>query len=131
MMTDPIADMLTRIRNALVIEADFVEMPASKERNGIADVLKREGYIKDYKVIADGPHSLLKIYLKYGPVGKKVVRKIQRVSTPARRIYRPVSDLGYVANGMGISVVSTSQGILSDRECRMHNAGGEVICIVE
>ncbi len=131
MMTDPIADMLTRMRNALARNFETVEMPASKEREGIADVLMREGYIRDYKVVSDGGHPLLKLYLKYGPVGKKVVRKIERVSTPGRRFYSSVADLGFVANGMGISIISTSQGILSDRECRARNVGGEVICQIE
>ncbi len=131
MMTDPVADMLTRVRNALSNHSNTVEMPASKERQGIADVLKREGYIEDYRSVSEGPHSLLKIYLKYGPIGKQVVRSIERVSRPGRRIYKAVSDLGYVSNGMGMYIVSTSQGILSDRECREQNVGGEVICKIE
>ena len=130
MMTDPIADMLTRLRNALSNQAEAVDMPASKEREGVAAVLKREGYIKDYRLASEGAHAMLKIYLKYGPVGKQLVRKIQRVSKPGRRVYRSAGDLGYVANGTGISIVSTSQGILSDRECREKNTGGEVICTV-
>ncbi len=131
MMTDPVADMLTRLRNALANRSGTVQMPASKEREAIAAVLKREGYIGDYRVAGEGAQSILKIYLKYGPVGKKVVRKIQRRSKPGRRLYSSVSDLGYVANGMGIQIVSTSRGILSDRECRKLNVGGEVICSVE
>ena len=130
MMTDPIADMLTRLRNALSNQAEAVDMPASKEREGVAAVLKREGYIKDYRLASEGAHAMLKIYLKYGPVGKQLVRKIERVSKPGRRVYRSAADLGYIANGTGISIVSTSQGILSDRECREKNTGGEVICTV-
>ena len=130
MMTDPIADMLTRIRNALKAGHETVEAPASKEKEGIAQVLKKEGYIEDCRTAGDPPHKLLKIYLKYGPLGQKAIREIKRVSKPGRRIHRPVKELPYVYNGLGISVVSTSRGILSDRECRKLNTGGEVLCTV-
>jgi small subunit ribosomal protein S8 len=130
MMTDPIADMLTRIRNALLIEQQTVEMPASNMKASIARVLKDEGFVEDYRVVGEPPRRLLKIYLKYGPLGEKVIRRIERVSKPGRRIYRGVADLGYVSNGLGIWVVSTSRGVLSDRECRDRNVGGEVVCSV-
>jgi len=130
MMTDPIADMLTRIRNALMARHQSVEMPASKQKEGIARVLKREGFIEDLRVVSSGPHRMLKLYLKYGPIGEEVIRRIERVSTPGRRIYRPVKRLPRVANGLGIAIVSTNRGILSDRECRRLKVGGEVICTV-
>lgn len=130
MMTDPIADMLTRMRNALMVEKETVEMPYSKLKEGIATVLKDEGYISDYQVVGEPPHKLLKIYLKYGPLGEDVVRKLVRVSRPGRRLYRGVSDLGYVQNGVGIWIVSTNRGVLSDRGCRREGVGGEVLCAV-
>lgn len=130
MMTDPIADMLTRMRNALATEKGTVEMPSSKLREGIALVLKREGFIEDFRVAEEGAHSLLKIYLRYGPLGEEVIRKLKRISKPGRRVYRGVGELPMVANGVGIAIVSTSKGILSDRECRQQKAGGEVLCTV-
>ena len=130
MMTDPVADMLTRIRNALMVEYETVEMPASRQKQGIARVLKDEGFIEDYRVVGEGPKKLLKIYLKYGPLGEEVIREVQRVSLPGRRVYRGVRDLPRVANGMGTAIVSTSKGILSDRECRRQRVGGEVLCSV-
>jgi len=129
-MTDSIADMLTRIRNALMAKHQSVEMPYSKEKEGIATVLKSEGYIEDFRVAASGAHRLLKIYLKYGPLGERVIRRIHRVSRPGRRIYRSVKELPRVGNGIGIAIVSTSRGILCDRECRRLNIGGEVLCTV-
>jgi len=131
MMTDPIADMLTRIRNALRAEKQTVEVPASKVKLGIARVLKDEGYIKDFRFLDVGPQGILRIYLKYGPEGEMVITRIQRVSKPSRRVYRGVDDLPRVRNGLGIAVVSTSKGILSDRECRRERLGGEVLCTVE
>ena len=130
MMTDPIADMLTRIRNALLVQHQTVEMPFSKVKATIARVLKDEGFIEDYRSAGEGPKKLLKVYLKYGPLGQKVIQGIERVSKPGRRIYRSVSDLGYVSNGLGIWMVSTNRGMLSDRECRRLRVGGEVICSV-
>jgi small subunit ribosomal protein S8 len=130
MMTDPIADMLTRVRNALRVDKKTVEMPASNVRESIARVLCDEGFIEDYRVAGEPPHKVLKVYLKYGPLGERVIRRIERVSRPGRRVYRGVQDLGHVANGLGIWVVSTSKGMLSDRECRRHNVGGEVVCSV-
>jgi len=131
MMTDPVADMLTRIRNALEREFETAEMPASNLKENIACVLKNQGFIKDYRVVGEPPWKLLKIWLKYGPLGEKVIRKLERVSKPGRRIYSSVDDLGYVANGLGIWIVSTNQGVLSDRECRQMKVGGEVLCSVE
>jgi len=130
MMTDPVADMLTRIRNALAIRRETVEMPSSVLKVDIARVLREEGFIEDYQVAGELPRKLLKIYLKYGPLDEKVINRLERVSKPGRRIYRSVNELGYVGNGLGIWIVSTNRGVLSDRECRRDNVGGEVICLV-
>jgi small subunit ribosomal protein S8 len=129
-MIDPIADMLTRIRNALMAGHKTVDMPASKEKEGVAQVLKNEGYVEDFRVAGEGVHKILKVYLKYGPLGEKVINELQRVSRSGRRIYRTVKELPYVQNGLGICVVSTNRGILSDRECRRLKVGGEVLCSV-
>ncbi len=131
MMTDPIADMLTRVRNAISAHKPTVQMPASNEKAGVADVLQREGYIEDYQVAEYEGKRTLKIYLKYGPVGENIIRELTRVSKPGRRIYRDVESVPRVANGMGTAIISTSKGILSDRECRKEHVGGEVMCAVE
>ena len=130
MMTDPIADMLTRIRNAVTVERPQVEMPLSKVKRGVADVLKREGYIWDWSEVEDAsrPAKNLRLELKYGPNGERVIRHIKRVSKPGRRVYSRAKDLAPVLNGLGISVISTSRGVLSDREARQQNLGGEVLC---
>ena len=128
MMTDPIADMLTRIRNGVSVERPHVEVPASKVKRGVADVLKREGYIGDWQEVEGEPVNGLRIDLKYGPNGERVIRKIKRVSKPGRRVYSRAKELAPVLNGLGISVVSTSHGVLSDREARQRNLGGEVLC---
>ncbi len=130
MMTDPIADMLTRIRNAIRIERPFVDIPASKVKVGIADVLQREGYIWDHELIEQQPQNILRIHLKYGPNGERVIQHIQRVSRPGRRQYAGVDELTDVLQGMGINVVSTSKGILSNREARQQRVGGEILCTV-
>ena len=129
MMTDPIADMLTRIRNGLRIERQSVKMPYSRVKAGIADVLKREGYIRDYRENEEeGGKKSLTVFLKYGPDGEMVILHIQRVSRPGCRIYRRCDELKPVLNGLGIHVVSTSRGVKSDRECRNERLGGEVLC---
>jgi small subunit ribosomal protein S8 len=128
MMTDPIADMLTRIRNAVRVERPHITMPLSKVKRGLAEVLKREGYIWDWTEEAGEPASQLKLELKYGPNGERVIRHIKRVSTPGRRVYSRASDLKPVLNGLGIKVLSTSRGVISDREARQRNLGGEVLC---
>ena len=130
MMTDPIADMLTRIRNAVAIERPFVDMPSSHEKVGIAEVLHREGYIWDFEVVDGKPANTLRVNLKYGPNGEKIIQEIKRVSKPGCRVYRKSRDLPVVLQGMGISVVSTSQGILSNREARTKGVGGEVLCTI-
>lgn len=130
MMTDPISDMLTRIRNAKQIYRGSVLVPHSKIKEGIAQKLKQEGYIKNCKVIEATPQNEMEISLKYGPDGEQVIRKLQRVSKPSRRVYKGTSDLDKVLNGLGTFIVSTSKGILTDSECREQKVGGEVLCIV-
>ena len=132
MMTDPIADMLTRIRNAVRVERPHVDMPLSKVKRGLADVLKREGYIWDWTELeADAsPIPHLRLELKYGPNGERVIQRIRRVSTPGRRVYSGAKELRPVLNGMGIQIISTSRGVISDREARQRNLGGEVLCEV-
>jgi small subunit ribosomal protein S8 len=128
MMTDPIADMLTRIRNAVRIERPQIEMPISKVKRGLADVLKREGYIWDWTEVESTPVKTLRIDSKYGPNGEQVIRHIKRVSKPGRRVYSGAKELKPVLQGLGIQVVSTSRGVVSDREARQKNLGGEVLC---
>lgn len=127
-LSDPIADMLTRIRNALRSRHKIVSVRASKVCDGIARVLRDEGYIEDYKRIEDNKQGILRIYLKYGPLGEDVLTQLTRVSKPGCRVYKGMHDLPRPINGLGISVVSTSHGVLSDRECRQKNTGGEVLC---
>ncbi len=128
MMTDPIADMLTRIRNAVRVERPTVEMPLSKVKRGLAEVLKREGYIWDWEEVQASPANQIRIHLKYGPNGERVIRHIRRVSTPGRRIYRGAAKLKPVLGGLGIFILSTSRGVISDREARQRKLGGEVLC---
>ena len=130
MMTDPIADMLTRIRNAVRIERAEVGMPLSKVKRGVAEVLKREGYIWDWRVeeVEGKPCKQLCIDLKYGPNGERVIQHIKRVSTPGRRVYSKSVKLRPILNGLGISIISTNRGVASDREARQKNLGGEVLC---
>ncbi|MCA9074364.1 MAG: 30S ribosomal protein S8 [Planctomycetaceae bacterium] len=130
MMTDPIADLLTRIRNALRIERPNVDIPSSKLKVGIAEVLQREGYIWDFEVIEHAPQNILRVNLKYGPNGERVIQQLKRVSKPGRRHYVAVSDVPEVLDGLGISVLSTNQGVLSNREARSQNVGGEVLCSI-
>ncbi len=131
MINDPIADMLTRIRNAVRIERRFVDVPLSQLRKGVADVLKREGYIWDYSEVDDSaPAKVLRIELKYGPNGEKIIQSVRRVSKPGRRVYAKCTELKPVLNGMGISIVSTSKGVVSDREARQQKLGGEVLAEV-
>lgn len=130
MMTDPIADMLTRIRNAVRVERQQIHMPLSKVRKGVADVLKREGYIWDWAEEDAEPVKMLRIDLKYGPNGERVIQHIKRVSKPGCRVYSGARDLKPILKGLGICVVSTSRGVVSDREARQRNLGGEVLCEV-
>jgi small subunit ribosomal protein S8 len=128
-MTDPIADMLTRIRNAQMVEQTVVAMPSSKVKLAIAKVLKDEGYIDGFKVSAETVKPVLEIALKYY-AGRPVIEKIERVSKPGLRIYRSKDDIPRVMNGLGIAIVSTSRGVMTDRKARATGVGGEVLCIV-
>ena len=128
-MTDPIADLLTRVRNAVNIDRERVSIPHSKVKENICRILKEEGFIEDFRVTED-PHKTLHVFLKYGPDGEKVINEIKRVSKPGCRVYRAADDLPKVLNGMGIAIVSTSKGVLSDRQCREQKLGGEVLCSV-
>jgi small subunit ribosomal protein S8 len=147
MMTDPLADMLTRIRNASRIERPAVDMPATRLKQSVAQVLKEEGFILDYQVGREvqgaqdkrtfeadqdlsKPKTVLRVYLKYGPEGEKVIRHIARASRPGRRLYRRNAQLMPVLDGLGISIVSTSRGVMSDRRARTERLGGELLCTV-
>ena len=128
-MTDPIADMLTRIRNAQMVEKASVSMPASKIKAAIATVLKDEGYIEDFAVRSNDGKSVLDIALKYY-AGHPVIEHLERVSRPGLRIYRGRHDIPSVMNGLGVAIVSTPKGVMTDRKARASNVGGEVLCIV-
>lgn len=127
---DPIADMLTRIRNANRVGRRLVQIPKSKICSGIAQVLKDEGYIDSFDIIDDARQGLIRIKLKYSNTGTKVINVIDRESKPGCRVYRSVDELPQVLNGMGIAVVSTSKGVMSDRKAREQNVGGELLCTV-
>ncbi len=129
-LTDPIADMLTRIRNGVRSGKTQVGVKASKVCKSIAEVLKQEGYIQGYDVIDDGHQGLIRVTLKYDPEGRPVIQRIDRTSTPGRRVYASADDLPKVLGGMGIVIVSTSKGVMSDRGCRQAHVGGEVLCTV-
>lgn len=128
MLTDPIADMLTRIRNAITVKRSHVDVPASQLKRGLAEVLKREGYIWDWQEVEAAPVNHLRLELKYGANGEVVIQHIKRISTPGRRVYRKAKEMRPVLNGLGITIISTSSGIVSDREARQKNVGGEVLC---
>ena len=129
-MTDPVADMLTRIRNANSVYHEKVEIPGSKIKIAIADVLKREGYIKDYRFVPDNKQGILTVMLKYGPDREKVITGIKRISRPGLRAYSKCKDIPRVLGGLGIAIISTSQGILSDNQARKARLGGEIIAYV-
>ena len=145
MMTDPLADMLTRIRNAVRIERPVVDMPASRLKVGVAEVLKAEGYVFGYQLgsmvktehgqefhagATDSARKILRVILKYGPQGERVIQRIARVSSPGCRVYRSYKDLRPVLDGLGIAVLSTNKGVVSDRQARAQKLGGELLCKV-
>jgi small subunit ribosomal protein S8 len=130
MMTDPIADMLTRIRNALLARQERVDIPASKMKVSLARILKDEGYIRNYKVFKDEKQGVLRVLLKYNSRNEPVIKGIKRESKPSRRIYVGREDIPRVLSGLGMGILSTSKGILTDREARQQNVGGELICLV-
>jgi small subunit ribosomal protein S8 len=130
MMTDPIADLLTRIRNAVRVERAFVDVPTSKIKVNIVEALQREGFVWDYELIDSTPSKTLRINLKYGPNGEHVIQHIERISKPGCRVYCAVSEVKDVRQGTGIAVLSTSKGVLSNREARKQGVGGEMVCQV-
>jgi small subunit ribosomal protein S8 len=129
-MTDPIADMLTRIRNANMVKHEKLELPASKIKTEIADILKREGFVRDYEVIEDNKQGVLRVFLKYGVNEERVITGIKRISKPGLRVYAKAGEVPRVLNGLGIAIVSTSKGVLSDKEARTQAVGGEVLAYV-
>jgi small subunit ribosomal protein S8 len=131
-MTDPIADMLTRIRNANVAMHDEVRMPSSKKKEALAAILKKEGYIEDFAVADNGdrPGSSLTVTMKYSPERARTISGLRRVSKPGLRVYSAANEVPRVLGGLGVAVVSTSQGLMTDREARKRNVGGEVLCFV-
>ena len=129
-MTDPIADMLTRIRNANVVRHEVLELPSSKVKAEIADILKREGYVRDYEVVEDNKQGILKIFLKYGSNNERVITGIKRISKPGLRVFAKADEVPRVLNGLGTAIVSTSSGVLSDQEARSQHVGGEVLAYV-
>jgi small subunit ribosomal protein S8 len=147
MMTDTLADMLTRIRNAVRVERPWADIPATRLKIAVAQVLKDEGFVVDYQVGRESadeqgqtafrpdadlsrPHAVLRVLLKYGPEGERVIRHIERASRPGRRLYRRAAELRPILDGLGISIVSTNRGVMSDRRARAQRLGGELLCTV-
>jgi small subunit ribosomal protein S8 len=129
-MTDPIADMLTRIRNAIVASYDTVEVPSSKIKINIVKVLKFEGYIRNYKIVGDSKQDIIVIYLKYNEDKSPVIKGLKKISKPSCRIYSRCKKIPRVLDGLGINIISTSKGVMTDREARRMRTGGEIICSV-
>ncbi len=129
-MTDPIADFLTRIRNANMVMHEKVEIPASKTKIALAEILKNEGFIKDYEQVEDGKQGIIRVYLKYGPNREKVISGLKRISKPGLKVYCKKDEIPKVLGGLGIAIISTSKGIVTDKEARRLGLGGEVICYV-
>ena len=129
-MTDPIADMLTRIRNANMVRHEKLEVPASKIKKEIAELLKREGFIRDVEYVEDSKQGIIRMFLKYGQNNERVITGLKRISKPGLRVYAKSNEVPRVLNGLGIAIISTSQGVLSDKEARAKQAGGEVLAYV-
>lgn len=129
-MTDPVADLLTRVRNANMVNHEKVEIPASKVKKAIADIFKSEGYIKDCEFIDDGKQGIIRIYLKYGTNKEKVISGLKRISKPGLRVYAKKDEIPRVLGGLGTAVISTSKGIMTDKDARKQGLGGEVICYI-
>jgi small subunit ribosomal protein S8 len=127
-MTDPIADFLTRIRNALMAKHETTDVPASKLKWRLAEILKEEGYIADAQLMGEPPKRMIRISLKYDPSETSVIQALQRISKPGRRTYVTADQLPKVLNGLGVAIISTSRGIMTDRECRQQHVGGELLC---
>ena len=127
-MTDPIADLLTRIRNAHRAKHDRLDVPASNLKMEVCRILKEEGYIKNVEMVEGEPRSVIRVFLAYNKEGKPGIERMQRVSTPGRRVYRGADDIKPVLNGLGVGIVSTSQGLMTDRQARQRRVGGEILC---
>ena len=130
MMTDPIADMLTRIRNANMVRHSSVDIPASKLKRSMAQIMKEEGFIKDYEYLEDNKQGIVRIYLKYGPDSRRAITGLKRISKPGLRVYANKDELPRVLGGLGVAIISTSKGVMSDREAREAGCGGEVTCYI-
>lgn len=129
-MTDPIADMLTRIRNANMVRHEKLEVPASNVKKEIAEILKREGFIRDVEYVEDNKQGIIRIFLKYGKDNERVITGLKRISKPGLRVYAKTDEVPKVLNGLGIALVSTSQGLLTDKEARAKKVGGEILAYV-
>lgn len=129
-MSDPIADMLTRIRNANIVRHETVEIPASKVKREIAEILKKEGFIRDAEYIEDNKQGIIRLFLKYGPKSERVITGLKRISKPGLRVYTKSQEIPRVLGGLGIAIISTSKGVMTDKEARQNKAGGEVVCYV-
>ncbi|HHY22244.1 MAG TPA: 30S ribosomal protein S8 [Bacilli bacterium] len=129
-MTDPIADMLTRIRNANMVRHEKLEVPASKMKKEIVEILKREGFIRDYEYIEDSKQGVLRVFLKYGANNERVITGLKRISKPGLRVYAKATEVPRVLGGLGIALVSTSKGVMTDKEARQQQVGGEVVAYV-
>jgi small subunit ribosomal protein S8 len=129
-MTDPVADMLTRIRNANTVGHATVDIPASKMKKSIAEILLKEGYIKGFNIIDDGKQGIIRVHMKYGADKQKVISGLKRISKPGLRVYAKSDEVPKVLGGLGIAIISTSNGVMSDKEARKLGVGGEVICYV-
>ncbi|MBS3942942.1 MAG: 30S ribosomal protein S8 [Dethiobacter sp.] len=130
MITDPIADMLTRIRNANTVRHSTVQIPASNMKRAIAQILKQEGFIKDYELIRDQKQGIIRVHLKFGQNNQRIITGLKRISKPGLRVYAKKDDLPKVLGGLGIAIISTSQGMMTDREARKGGYGGEVVCYI-
>ncbi|MBN2327906.1 MAG: 30S ribosomal protein S8 [Candidatus Omnitrophica bacterium] len=128
LVTDPIADLLTRIRNANTARKEKVDVPASKMKQAIIDILKKEGYIRSYRIVDEKGHKIIRVFLKYGPKQERIITRLERVSKPSVRHYANKDTLPRVINGLGIAIISTSRGLMTDREARRQGVGGEVLC---
>lgn len=129
-MTDPIADFLTRVRNANMVNHESVEIPGSKVKLAIASIMKDEGYIKDYEFVEDGKQGVIRVYMKYGPNKQKTISGLKRISKPGLRVYVGKDEIPRVLGGLGTAVISTSQGLMTDKKARKEGVGGEVICYI-
>ncbi|MEW6243224.1 MAG: 30S ribosomal protein S8 [Bacillota bacterium] len=129
-MTDPISDMLTRIRNGNMVYKEVVEVPGSNEKRALAEILKEEGFIRDYEWIEDNKQGTLRLYLKYGPDKTRVITGLRRISKPGLRVYAKKDEIPKVLGGLGIAIISTSEGVMTDKKARSRGLGGEVLCYI-